>query len=96
MAKSRKVPRPFQMPWSRGEIIEEAAYTGPYHEACIQLMRYDEGEAAGRLSMRFCSYDHSGRFQRNPLIVSEDAIAGLRDALKSTPQLRALLRKLVA
>lgn len=95
MAKARKVPRPFEMPWARGQIVEEAAYTGPHHQACIQLMRYDDGDVAGKVSVRFCSYDHSDRFQRNPLIVSEDTIAGLRDALKSAPRLRALLRKLV-
>ncbi|HXK32442.1 MAG TPA: hypothetical protein VNM91_00330 [Dehalococcoidia bacterium] len=95
MTKARKVPRPFEMPWARGQIIEEAAYTGPHHDACIQLMRYDDGDAAGTLAVRFCSYDHSGRFQRNPLIVSEATIAGLRVALNSAPRLRTLLRKLV-
>jgi len=28
--------------------------------------------------LRFCYYDRKGRFQRNPLIVSEDLIPALR------------------
>src|SRR5262245_26989835 len=28
----RDVPRPFDMPWGRGEIVEEATTSGEYHE----------------------------------------------------------------
>lgn len=93
--KERTVPRPFEMHWGRGRIVEEAAWTGGHHEPAIQLMRYDDGEAAGTESIRFCFYNHAGQFQRGALIVDEEAIAGLRAALKQTPRLRALLRKLV-
>jgi hypothetical protein len=95
-AKKRSVPRPFEMHWGRGQIVEEAAWAGEHHEPAIQLMRYEDGEAAGTESIRFCFYNHSGQFQRGALIVDEQAIAGLRAALKKTPRLRALLRKLVA
>jgi hypothetical protein len=83
------------MHWGSGEIIEEAAWTGEWHEPCIQLLHYTEGEAAGGFTIRFCTYNPEGRFQRSPLMLSEEDIDGLRDALKETPQLRALLKRLV-
>ncbi len=36
-----------------------------------------------------------GRFQRGPMMLGEDEIAALRDALRKTPKLRAMLRRLV-
>jgi hypothetical protein len=92
---ARRVPRPFTMHWGGGEIVEEASYTGPHHEPTIQLMEYRDGEAAGSVSVRFCYYSHDGRFQRGALMVDEETIAGLREALRKTPRLRALLRRLV-
>jgi hypothetical protein len=62
----------------------------------VQLMRYDDGEAAGTVSVRFCFYNLAGQFQRGALIVDQEAIDGLRDALKATPRLRALLKQLVS
>jgi len=91
MAKSRDIPRPFTMPWGNGEIIEEATAVGEYHEPAIQLLRYEDGS----LSIRFSHYDHRGRFQRSPLMISSGTIAGLRRSLAETPRLRALLMKLV-
>ena len=44
---SRSLPRPFSYHWGGGQIVEEAAYTGQHHEPAIQLLEYDEGEAAG-------------------------------------------------
>jgi hypothetical protein len=95
-ARARRVPRPFTMHWGGGEIVEEATHTGPHHEPAIQLMEYHDGEAAGSVAVRFCYYSHDGRFQRGALMVDEDAIAGLRAALRKTPRLRTLLRRLVA
>jgi hypothetical protein len=95
MAQTRKLPRPFEMHWGRGEIVEEASYVGEYHEPCIQLMEYTEGEAAGSVSLRFCTYNHRGGFQRSPLMVSEADLEGLRKALEATPRLRAVLKRLV-
>ena len=95
MPATRKLPRPFEMYWGSGEIVEEAAYNGEHHEPVIQLMEYTEGEAAGSFSVRFCTYGHNGRFSRSPLMVSEKDIAGLRDALRSTPRLHAILKGLV-
>jgi hypothetical protein len=95
-AKPRVVPRPFQMHWGGGQIIEEAAWTGPHHEPAIQLMIYNDGAAAETSAVRFCFFSHAGQFQRSPLIIDDEAIEGLRLALKKTPQLRALLRRLAS
>jgi hypothetical protein len=92
MARPRDVPRPFTMPWGKGEIIEEATTVGEYHEPAIQLLRYEDGS----LSIRFSHYDHRGRFQRSPLMISRGTITGLRRSLATTPRLRGLLAKLVA
>lgn len=89
------LPRPFEMHWGRGEIVEEATFEAEYHEPSIQLMQYTEGETAGQVSVRFCTYNHRGGFQRSPLIISDADIEGLREALKQTPRLRALLKRLV-
>jgi len=93
---ARKLPRPFEMHWGSGEIVEEATFVGEYHEPAIQLMVYTDGPAAGGYSVRFCSYSHRGSFQRSPLMVSEDDLEGLRNALKATPRLREILRTLVS
>jgi len=92
---SRSLPRPFSYHWGGGQIVEEAAYTGQHHEPAIQLLEYDEGEAAGGWSIRFCFYSREGRFQRSPLVVGDDELDGLRAALQQTPRLRALLKRLV-
>jgi hypothetical protein len=83
------------MHWGSGEIVEEATFSSEYHEPTIQLMAYNEGEAAGSFSLRFCSYNHRGMFQRSPLMLGEEDIAGLRRALRETPRLREILRQLV-
>jgi hypothetical protein len=36
-----------------------------------------------------------GAFRRHPMLAGEDDIAQLRESLKSTPRLRAVLEKLV-
>ena len=95
MPVKRKVPRPFEMMWGSGEIVEEATFEGEWHVPTVQLMHYMDGEAAGSYSIRFCTYSHRGGFSRSPLMVSEADLEGLRDALKQTPQLREILKRLV-
>ena len=91
-AKGRPVPRPFEFHWGKGEIVEEASFTGTYTEPAIQLLEYE----GGGQGIRFCYYSLDGRFQRSPMMIdSEDSLAGLRAALKQTPKLRGLLKKLV-
>jgi hypothetical protein len=92
----RTLPRPFAYHWGSGQIVEEASYSGEHHEPAIQLLQYDEGDAAGASSVRFCFYSREGRFQRSPLVIGEDELAGLCAALHETPRLRALLRRLAA
>ena len=86
----------FSYHWGSGHVAEEAQVRGPHHSPTIQLLRYTDGEAAGRLSIRFCYYSHAGRFSRSPLMMSEDEIDMMRDALRETPELRNLLVRLVA
>jgi hypothetical protein len=95
MERTRKLPRPFTMHWGSGRIVEEVAFAGEHHEPCIQLLEYDEGEATGSYSIRFCYYNLDGRFQRSPMMLGPDTLDGLRDALRGAPRLRALLRRLV-
>jgi hypothetical protein len=83
------------MPWGAGQIVEEASFSGEYHEPTFQLLEYGDGPAQGSVSVRFCYYGHDGRFQRGPLMLGEEEIDGLREALAETPRLRALLRRLV-
>ena len=92
--RGRTVPRPFAFHWGGGNVIEEASFTGEYAEPSIQLLEYDEH--AGSFGVRFCYYSHDGRFQRSPMMIDgEETLEGLRAALKSTPKLRALLKRLV-
>lgn len=88
---TRKVPRPFELHWGKGLIVEEATYSGEHHQPAIQLLEFEDGT----LSARFCYYDHAGRFQRSPLMVGRDEVAGLRNALANMPRLRALLKDMV-
>jgi hypothetical protein len=83
------------MHWGRGQIVEEASYRGEHHEAVVQLMEYDDPAHAGAFSVRFCSYNPRGGFMRSPLMVGAEELAGLREALKSTPKLREILRGLL-
>ncbi len=85
----------FSLHWGSGIIEEEAQVATPYHRPTIQLLRFTAGEAAGTYEIRFCHYDHQGRFQRSPLIVAEDDLAALRQVLEETPKLRRLLTRLI-
>jgi len=91
----RKVPRKFSLHFGSGVVAEEATYSGEHHEPTIQLLDFTEGEAAGTVLLRFCSYNHRGGFQRDPLLMSEQDIEALRAALEQTPRTLALLRRLV-
>ena len=95
MAKPRALPRPFTYHWGSGQIVEEAAYAGEHHEPAIQLLEYDDPEHTAAWSVRFCFYNPRGHFQRSPLLIGSDDLAGLRKALRETPRLRRLLKKLV-
>jgi hypothetical protein len=87
--------RTFSLHWGSGVIEEEASAVDQYHRSAIQLLRFTEGASAGTREIRFCYYDPQGRFQRSPLIVDEDGLKALARALRSTPTLRRMLRRLV-
>ena len=87
--------RAFALHWGSGVVTEEARYSGEYSAPAVQLLEFTDGEAAGSLSIRFCHFDHRGRFQRSPLILSEAEIPSMREALSATPRLRELLWRLV-
>jgi len=93
--KERKLPRPFEMHWGNGEIVEEASASFEHAEPAIQLLEYTDSEHAGYVMLRFCHYSPDGRFQRSPMMLGEDGIADLRKAIAKTPRVRALLKKLV-
>ena len=96
MAKTTKTDaKTFSLHWGSGIIEEEVQIVTPYHRPTIQLLKFTEGEAAGTYEIRFCHYDHHGRFQRSPLIMDEKELPVLRKALAGAPKLRKLLKKLV-
>jgi hypothetical protein len=88
---ARRDAKTFALHWGRGIIEEEAQIVTPYHCPTIQLLKFTEGEAAGTYEIRFCHYDHRGRFQRSPLIVDARDVPRLGQALDRTPTLRRLL-----
>ena len=91
----RKVPRKFSLHFGSGVVAEEATYSGEFHEPTIQLLDFTDGEAAGTITLRFCSYNHRGQFMRDPLLLSETDLEALREAVRQTPRIRALLQRLV-
>ena len=93
--KAQAQEKTFSLHWGSGVIDEEAQVATPYHRPTIQLLKFTAGEAAGTYEIRFCHYDHQGRFQRSPLIIAEDDLPALRKALQETPKLRQLLGRLI-
>jgi hypothetical protein len=90
--RERRLPRAFSFPWGGGQIVEEVFVESEHHVPTIQLLEYDDGS----LSVRFCSYTHSGRFQRNPVMMSPDDMEALARALPHAPRLQKLVGALVA
>jgi hypothetical protein len=84
-------PKTFALHWGSGVIEEEVQIISRYHRPTIQLLRFTAGVASGTYEIRFCYYDHNGRFQRGPLIVGEDDLPALREALAKAPRLKTLL-----
>ena len=91
----QKKEKTFAYHWGSGHIAEEAQVETPWDMPTIQLMKYTDGDAAGSMTIRFCHYSHRGMFRRSPLMMSEEAVDDMRQALKTTPELRELLRRLL-
>ena len=87
---SRRLPRPFTMPWGKGLITQEVLVVQEHWEPTIQLMEYEDGSIA----LRFCTYNR-GRFNRNPMILGEEDIAEFRRGLEQAPRIKAFLGRLV-
>ncbi len=83
----RRTPRPFKFYFGQGQIVEEVSCQSRWHQPTIQLLEWDDGE----LSLRFCSYSHDGRFQRNPLVVSASDLAHLAARASKGGRLKPLL-----
>ena len=88
-------PKTFSLHWGSGIVEEEAQIQCEYHNPTIQLLRFTEGEAKGDLEIRFCHYDHGGRFQRSPLILDAKDVPRFKRALNKTPILKKLLAQIV-
>ena len=86
----RALPRPFEMHWGGGMIVEEASAETPYAEPTVQLLEYNDGS----LTLRFCYY-HGPRFGRGPMMIGEESIPALAESLRDAPRIRALLKRLV-
>jgi len=76
-------------------VAEEATYSGEFHDPTIQLLEFTDGELAGQAMLRFCFYSRRGAFMRDPVILNDDDIVALREAIQQTPRIHALLRRLV-
>ncbi len=94
-AHKAKTDKAFTLHWGSGVIEEEVQIETRYHRPTIQLLKFTVGAAAGTRELRFCHYDHKGRFQRSPLIISEEDLPALRKALATAPRLRRMLAELV-
>src|SRR6202040_2922687 len=71
-----------------GVVEEEVQIATEYHRPTIQLLKFTDGAAKGTREIRFCHYDHHGRFQRSPLIIDEGDVAALKRALDGAPRLK--------
>ena len=76
----RALPRPFNLPWGSGQIVEEVSVVRPHWEPTIQLLQYDDGSQG----LRFCYY-HGPRFGRGPMILDGEALEEFGEALEVTP-----------
>lgn len=91
----RRVPRPFNLLWGSGKVIEEAAIEGGLHAPSIQLLSYEKGEKKGQKAIRFAAYDPEGELERRPLIINERELSRLKKEIDRSPRLKALLARLV-
>jgi hypothetical protein len=58
-------------------------------------LKFTDGVAKGTYEIRFCHYNHEGRFQRSPLILDDKDIPRLKLALDKTSKLKKLLAQMV-
>ncbi len=85
----------FSLHWGRGGFEEEVQISAQYHSPTIRLLKFLEGDAVGAYEIKFCHYDHNGRFQRSPLIIDVNDLEALRKLLENAPKLKRFLAQLV-
>jgi hypothetical protein len=74
--------------WGEGQVAEEVRLPTPYHVAVVQLIDMEDGAEL----VRFCWYDHTGRFHRQPLLVDPTTWADLlAQARSQAPRLYRVL-----
>ena len=88
-------PKTFSLLWGSGIVEEEAQIQCEYHLPTIQLLKFTAGQARGRYEIRFCHYNHTGQFQRSPLILDAEDTHRMKQALEQTPKLKKFLDQLV-
>lgn len=91
MFPERQLPRPFQLPWGRGQITEEISVIHDHWAPTIQLLEYEDGQ----VGVRFCNYSPQGRFQRQASIWTEEDFGAFGRELSQTPKLKELLGRMV-
>lgn len=86
----RTVPRPFEMHWGRGSVVEEASAITEYAEPTVQLLEFEDGSQ----TLRFCYY-HGSRFGRGPMMLSKEHLDEFAASLEEAPRIRDLLRRML-
>ncbi len=77
------------MPWGSGQVVEEISIQCPHWEPTIQLMEYEDGSR----SLRFCYYSE-GRFGRGAMMLEEEDLERMAEALGRTEVIKGLLRRM--
>ncbi|PCJ13451.1 MAG: hypothetical protein COA98_02515 [Candidatus Neomarinimicrobiota bacterium] len=93
--QDKRKQKPFSLHWGSGTVEEEVQVWTKYHRPTIQLLKFLKGEASGTYEIRFCHYDHNGRFKRSPLIIDVNDLQKLRKELDQAPKLKGYLAQLV-
>ena len=87
---ARVLPRPFEMHWGGGFIVEEVSAETPHHEPTIQLLEFEDGSQ----TLRFCYY-HGSRFGRGPMMIDAEYLPQFAAAFQEAPRIRALLMRMI-
>lgn len=90
MSPERKLPRPFKLPWGKGQVVEEVSVAHEHWVPTIQLLEYEDGS----LAVRFCFYSPTGRFRRSPPIWMEEDFDAFAHELQDAPRLQALIQRM--
>ena len=85
----RRLPRPFNMPWGGGQIVEEVSILRDHWEPTIQLLRFEDGAE----TLRFCYYQGS-RFGRGPMMLDAQDLDDFADALTNAPRIARHIARL--